>query len=156
MKLKLIKSIINILSIKENKNIIEFECSNENINHKVSITIDDYLKHRLKIKNNLYGNEVDLCNEHKEINKAYCFDCYKHLCEKCLCEGNHIDHSKINIIEIQPIQEELKIMEKIIDYYDDKIEQLQKTYISKSKKIKDLKKEQKKKIIKLKIKSLRK
>ena len=117
---------------KENKNIIEFECSNENNNHKVSITIEDYLKNRLKIKNNLYGNEVDLCNEHKEINKAYCFDCYKHLCEKCLCEGNHIDHSKINIIEIQPIQEELKIMEKIIDYYDDKIEQLQKTYISKS------------------------
>ena len=148
-------SLIKILSIKENKNIIEFECSNENNNHKVSITIEDYLKNRLKIKNNLYGNEVDLCNEHKEINKAYCFDCYKHLCEKCLCEGNHIDHSKINIIEIQPIQEELKIMEKIIDYYDDKIEQLQKTYISKSKKIKDLKKDQKKKINKIKNKKLK-
>ena len=148
-------SLIKILSIKENKNIIEFECSNENNNHKVSITIEDYLKNRLKIKNNLYGNEVDLCKEHKEINKAYCFDCYKHLCEKCLCEGNHIDHSKINIIEIQPIQEELKIMEKIIDYYDDKIEQLQKTYISKSKKIKDLKKDQKKKINKIKNKKLK-
>ena len=148
-------SLIKILSIKENKNIIEFECSNENNNHKVSITIEDYLKNRLKIKNNLYGNEVDLCNDHKEINKAYCFDCYKHLCEKCLCEGNHIDHSKINIIEIQPIQEELKIMEKIIDYYDDKIEQLQKTYISKSNKIKGLKKDQKKKINKIKNKKLK-
>lgn len=148
-------SLIKILSIKENKNIIEFECSNENNNHKVSITIEDYLKHRLKIKNKLYGNEVDLCNDHKEINKAYCFDCYKHLCEKCLCEGNHIDHSKINIIEIQPIQEELKIMDKIIDYYDDKIEQLQKTYISRSNKIKDLKKDQKKKINKIKNKKLK-
>ena len=88
-------SLIEILSINEN---------NFNINQK-------------KIKNFKKNFQInfDTCEEHNEKYKSYCLYCNTHLCEKCQKFGIHIGHYKINIIEIEPTPEELKIIENIID-----------------------------------------
>jgi hypothetical protein len=45
-------SLIEILHINENKNIIEFKCSNKNNSHQKSIEINKYLEERKQNKKN--------------------------------------------------------------------------------------------------------
>ena len=126
-------SLIEILSINENNSFIEFKCSNKNNVHKKNISLKEYLEKRKLNKD--FTNNKDLCNEHKENYKSYCLDCKKHLCSKCQKEGSHISHHKINIIEIEPISEGLKIIEKIIDYYEEQMNNYKRKEILLSKKM---------------------
>ena len=95
-------SLIEILSINEDNNIIEYRCLKED---KIYIkSIRDYLE---KIKENKQKNinELkDICKNHENQKYvSYCFDCKCHLCEECLKKRNHINHRKNNIIEIKPM-----------------------------------------------------
>jgi len=69
----------------------------------------------------------DICKDHinnQEKYECYCINCKKHLCKECLKARTHLNHNKNNIIEIQPIQEELNIMMEIINHYKDREEKL--------------------------------
>ena len=118
-------SLIEIISINENSNIIEFKCLNQNNHHeKEKMPIKEYLDKMQKYTNEII-NEIndDTCLVHKANNKfiSYCFDCKCHLCEECLKSRTHFNHNKNNIIEIQPIKEELNILKEIINDFNFKI-----------------------------------
>ena len=127
-------SFIEILSINEENNIIEFKCLNKEKNHeKKIISIKEYLS---KMENYRQKNIGDRCKEHKNKKYvSYCCDCNIHLCEDCLKTRFHINHNKNNIIEIKPIKEELFIIEETIKDYNKKIENLRVEKINKEKEI---------------------
>ena len=112
-------ALIEILSIDEKENTIEFLCSNQ---HKKLMPIKEFLD-KMMDNDNVDINK-DICQIHKNKYMSFCFDCKKHLCKDCLKTRDHIYHNKNNIIEIQPIKTELKIIKKIVKYYDDKLEKL--------------------------------
>ena len=112
-------SLIEILSIDEKENTIEFLCSNQ---HKKLMPIKEFLD-KMMDNDNVDINK-DICQIHKNQYMSFCFDCKKQLCKDCLKTRDHIYHNKNNIIEIQPIKTELKIIKKIVKYYDDKLEKL--------------------------------
>ena len=122
-------SLIKILSINEENTNIEFQCLNKNNPHQESINIEEYLNIRNRNKNKIDDNG-DTCTEHKEKFSSYCFECNKQLCIKCQKNGIHIRHKKVNLIEIEPSQEELTIFKEIIDYYSKQIQNLRKSYIN--------------------------
>ena len=113
-------SLIEIISINEKYNEIEFKCANNTHNReKIKMPIKDYLK-RIEMNNNKKINNK--CEIHKEEFLVYCFNCSKHLCKKCLKGSKiHINHNKKIILEIQPNEEDLDIIKKIYKEYDDKI-----------------------------------
>ena len=113
-------SLIEIISINEDKGNIQFKCLNKNcINKEKEMSIKEYLKKMLKYKDKTINE--DKCQEHslKKSNeyKTYCLDCNKHLCIDCLKTGNHINHRKNNIIEIAPIKLDLSLFEEVIKEY---------------------------------------
>ena len=113
-------SPIEIISINENS--IEFKCINNN--HKKKILIKDYIKEMKKYNNKEINN--DKCIHNNNIYECICLDCNKHLCKECLKTREHINHQKINIIEIKPNKNEINIIENIIKYYEDKIDNIEK------------------------------
>ena len=116
-------SIIEIISINEENNNIEYRCIKENKNYIISIK--EYIN---KIKENKEKNIKELkdkCKIHKNKNYiCYCFDCNNHLCNECLKTRNHINHRKSNIIEIKPIEEEIEIIKEVIKDYKIKLEKI--------------------------------
>ena len=113
-------SSIEMLSINENK--IEYRCLNEKKKHtketKFTKTIEEYLKDIIKNKDNKFDEIKDKCHlENHSLNNyvSYCLDCRCHLCEECLKSKEHINHRKSNMIEIQPIEEEVKLIKVVID-----------------------------------------
>ena len=98
--------------------------------------INEYLdKMKVYNKENIIK---DICETHNN-NKytSYCFKCNKHLCNDCLKTRKHIDHLKNNIIEIQPLKEELDIIQEVIKNYKIKVEILKKEKMIKQKKLND-------------------
>ena len=81
------------------------------------MSLKEYCEKMIKFNNKKVNDEI--CDIHKKFNKyvSYCFDCNLHLCKECLKTLNHINHRKNNIIEIQPIKEELDIIKEVIKDY---------------------------------------
>ena len=148
-------SLIEILKINENNNIIEFKCINKNDSHQKSLKINQFLEKRKQQKIVNSNTNTDTCNEHGQKFMSYCFDCNKHICEKCQNEGNHLLHSKINIIEVEPSNEEKEILNKINEYYDEQIDLLKRYCISKSKKINSIIKRKEEKLDEIKNKEIK-
>ena len=124
-------SEIEIILINEETNMIEFKCIKNN--HKKCLSIIQYLKeiNNINKKDNL-NSFKDQCTIHKNNNYiSYCFECNTHLCNECLKIGTHLIHKKSNIIEIQPIEKELKIISEVIK---DKKINLEKLYKEKERK----------------------
>jgi len=108
-------SSIEILSIYENR--IEYRCLNEKNEHieetKFTKTIEEYLKNIIRNKD----NKIDKCHiENHNLNNyvGYCLDCKFHLCDECLKTKEHINHRKSYMVEIQPIEEEIKLIKEVI------------------------------------------
>ena len=115
--------------INEKTNIIEFKCS---INkHIKKLSIKEYMKKMKKFNNKNINDEVCIVDNHNKKYEFYCLDCNKHLCKECIKTRAHINHSKKIIIEIQPNEKELKIMENVIKHYEDKINNLVKDKFNK-------------------------
>ena len=119
-------SIIEIISIDEENNMIEFNCLNEENNHNKNITmpLKEYLEKMKKYNKSKINN--DECEIHKSNYISYCFNCNYHLCKECLKTRVHLNHIKNNIIEIKPMDEELNIIKEVIKDYGIKIENLTK------------------------------
>ena len=131
-------SLIEILSIDEVNNIIEFKCLNKEChNIKKSMSINEYFE--IIEKNKKININEDKCREHISCknNKyvSYCFDCNCHLCEECLKTRAHICHKKNNLIEIKPIKEELSIIEEVIKQYKNNIENFKNEEVNKIKEL---------------------
>ena len=101
-------SLIEILAINKNANIIKFKCINENIIKE--IPLKEYFSKMLRYKNEQIND--DKCQIHYKPFNFFCFECKKHLCDHCLTTDNHITHNKIYIKEVQPIQEDLNNMKR--------------------------------------------
>ena len=136
-------SIIEILSINENNNIIEFQCLNTH--SKKEMRIKEYLE-----KMNFYRNKKvneDICKIHNIDNNkfiSYCFDCNLQLCKECLNSKNHINHFKNNIFEIQPNITELEIIKEIIEEYKNEINKLKNEKLYKNNELENYKINEKK------------
>ena len=134
-------SSIEILSINDNNNFIEFKCLNQNNCHKSqmrkTMPIEEYLEKIEKYKQKKIND--DICEIHKKRNKyiCYCFDCNYHLCQECLKTRNHINHYKNSIIEIRPMEEELNIIKDVIEDYKSKIVNLKNEILRKNKELED-------------------
>ena len=124
-------SPIEIISINEKEYTIEFKCAANN-KHQKKMLIKDYIDKMKPYSNYIINN--DKCSQHNnETYVSYCFDCKKHLCKECLKLRNHVEHVKINIIEILPNNDELNMIENKIKYYDNEITKLENEKISKMK-----------------------
>ena len=111
-------SLIEILSINENNNTIEFNCINSHNYNKVKIK--EYLQKMKQYNDN--KNISEKCENHKNAEYInFCFDCKLHLCKECLKSKIHKNHKKINIFELQPSEEDLKLIRKKIEYYNNNI-----------------------------------
>ena len=147
-------STIEILSINENISSIKYKCLNENNKHvetEFTIEISVYLKNIKELKENKIDELKDRCHkDNHNLNKyvSYCLDCKCHLCDECLKTREHINHRKSNMIEIQPREEELKLINEVInDYKNEKkkleniknkqIEEIKKSFAKEKKKIED-------------------
>ena len=90
---------------------------------KKHICIKCCLSHHSNHK--IIGNdELNIkCSKHPDNkNKYYCIDCNMHLCENCLKPRKHMMHQKINLIEIEPTNEEINTMSKLMKEYKKKVE----------------------------------
>ena len=78
------------------------------------------------------------CIFHNKINKSYCYNCNKNICE--LCEENHKDHHLIYLEDIeikeediikmkQKLEKEIESLKNINDYFFALIEKLKKEFI---------------------------
>ena len=97
-------------------------------------------------KDNKTNLNIDCCIIHNNKYINYCLSCNENLCKECLKDGNHINHQKILIYEIEPMKEEIKIIKEIIDYYKSKLENLEMKKINVNNKLKELSKNNEKKI----------
>ena len=131
------QSEIQIIVINEETNMIEFKCIKNN--HKIKISIKDYLNQIRDLKNKNANNDICEDNQHNLKYEYYCINCKKHLCKACLKSRNHINHFKYNLFEMQPNKNELNIIENIIKDYENKIEFLEKEKIKINKKYNEAK-----------------
>ena len=130
-------SLIEILSINEDRNIIEFQCLNkDNIHEKKTMTIKNFIEKMQKYNNKKIND--DICEIHRNKYTCYCFNCKCHLCQKCLKKRTHIFHKKNYIEEIKPIDEELDIILVMIEDYQKRIEQLSLEKFNKINELNDL------------------
>ena len=134
-------SSIEILSINENNNIIEFRCIREN--KEYTMPIKAYIN-KIKEKQEKNIEELkDKCKIHNKNNECYCFDCNCHLCNECLKTRIHINHKKSNIIEIKPVEEELNIVNKVVEDYTAKLNKLKEEHSIRREKIEKQSKKEK-------------
>ena len=138
-------SPLEIISLNEESNLFEFQCiKNNHNNNKMLIT--DYFNKIKKIKKLKNFEFRDQCEIHKNnYFTNYCFDCNYHLCNECLKAGNHISHKKSNILEIKPIEKELKIISEVIKAHKIELQRLYKEKEVKTKELNDELKNQKNK-----------
>ena len=132
-------SPIEILYINEKTNIIEFKCTNNN--HRKKLSIKEYINKNKKFYKKNINDDICIEDNHNKKYEFFCLDCNKHLCKECIKTRNHISHNKKIIIEIQPNQKELNIIENIIKSYEDKIGNLEKEKFDKIKEMKNKLKE---------------
>ena len=109
--------------MNENECTIEFKCVNNN--HKGKILIKEYIEKMRDFNDRNINNDICTIKGHnKNKYECYCLDCNKHLCKECLKSRIHKEHKKINLEEEQPSEEELNIIKKKIEYYDNKMKNI--------------------------------
>ena len=130
-------SPIEVLSLNEKNCFIEFNCIKNN--HKIKISIKDYLNQMKDLKNKNANNDICEDKQHNLKYEYYCINCKTHLCKVCLKSRNHINHFKYSLFEMQPNKNEFNIIENIIKDYENKIGFLEKEKIKINKKYKEAK-----------------
>ena len=126
-----IKSIledIKLKQLKSTKNIILDDLLSKmltiNINKRISW--DEYFSHQF-FQNQKYDiNKYNIfCEFHNsKINKCYCFDCKKNICELCYNE-KHLSHKIIPLSQIGLTNYELNQIQSTLNKIDKKINKIQ-------------------------------
>ena len=125
-------SSIEILTINEDNGIIEFKCLKEDREEIKTMLIKDFLEKKEKYTKKIIKDEK--CKIHSSYDNnyiSYCFDCKIHLCKECLKSRIHINHNKNYLIEIQPTEDELSLIEEVTKSYKKTIENLEQEKIIK-------------------------
>ena len=125
-------SPIEILSFNQKQNNIEFRCTNKN--HKINISIEEYINKMKRFNEKNINNDKCLTHSNK-IYESYCLDCNQHLCQECLKSRKHLNHLKNNILEIKPNKDELNKIKNIIENDEKMIERLKIEKIIKNKEL---------------------
>jgi len=102
-------SLIEIISLNNTLNEIEFRCLNNS--HRIKKPLNDYLD---IMRNYKYAasmkTECECAGHNKSKYEYYCLNCDKHLCKLCLESKEHLYHIKFNIMaEISLTKEEFII-----------------------------------------------
>ena len=122
-------SNIEILSINEDNGIIEFKSLEKDSNDKIIMPINEFYENKEKYCQQI----IKECKDHSSYDDnnyiSYCFDCKIHLCKECLKSRIHINHNKNYLIEIQPTQDELNLIEEVTKDYKICIDNLKKEKI---------------------------
>ena len=138
-------SVVEILAINEDNSTIEFRCTKEK--EVVTMPIKEYFKKLSECKNKRLEDLKDKCQIHKESKErnyvSFCLDCNCHLCKECLKTRIHINHRKINIIEVKPTEEETDIVDAVIKDYESKLENVKNEQKKKEKEYEEILKEEK-------------
>ena len=101
-----------------NNNEIFNYCTNCKIIICNKCIINHDRKHYI-IKNN---KNLTICPLHPNNNNlSYCLDCNCHICKECIKHRKHMEHKKRNIQEIEPSDDEINSLLKLIKTYKDKI-----------------------------------
>ena len=66
---------------------------------------------------------------------SYCLDCKCLLCNECLKSKDHLNHRKNNMPEIQPTEEELKVIKEVINNYKKEEKELENANKEKTKEL---------------------
>ena len=82
---------------------------------KIEEYIVEMKKHYINIENK------GKCNHNKK-NKSYCLECNQHLCKFCLESREHVSHNKIDLKEVIPTKIELEMVDKAINFLQNKKE----------------------------------
>ena len=99
-----IKNFPNFYYCTNCKIIFCNDCKNEHLK-----------KNRMHILINNKEKRTKCINHQNNKFIVYCFDCNKHICNKCLKTKEHISHKKINISESLPFDEDKIILNEIIN-----------------------------------------
>ena len=114
-------SICSLCKKKQNE-INNNEIFNYCTNCKLIICNSCIMNHdreHVTIKNN---KNLTICPLHpKNNNISYCLDCNCHICKECMKHRKHMEHKKKIIQEIEPSDEEINSLLKVIEAYKDKI-----------------------------------
>ena len=116
-------SLIEIISINNEKNVIQFNCVNNN-KHNNNMNIKEYID---KMKN--YNNKKNIsriCDKHNEEYIFYCNDCRTQLCNECAKNKMQKKHKKIYLFDELPEEDEINIIKNKIKDYKNMIENLEK------------------------------
>ena len=94
------------------------------------------IANQLKLKEILYNcsecsSPIDISSIDEEKYECFCVDCNRHLCKECLKTRNHVNHQKNSITETQQNKNELKIVNDIIKFYEEKIDNSEKEKLKK-------------------------
>ena len=73
-------SPIEIITINEKTNIIEFQCINNH--HQKKLSIKEYINEMKKFNNKNLNDEVCIQDNHNKKYEFFCLDCKKHLCKE--------------------------------------------------------------------------
>ena len=106
-----------------NNNEIFNYCTNCKIIICNKCIINHDRKHYI-FKNN---KNMTICPLHpKNNNLSYCLDCNCHICKECMKHRKHMEHKKRNIQEIEPSDDEINSLLKLINTYKEEINSSQK------------------------------
>ena len=135
-------STIEIISINESENSIKFKCLNVE-SHGKKLHLKDYFQKINNYKETLLDGLKVECQKHlsskNNIFVGYCLDCNCQLCQNCLKTRIHFNHKKNSILEIEPKQEELNIIDKVIQIYKKQLKKLESKQENNNKKLEDAK-----------------
>ena len=108
-------SLIEIISLNDQLNEIEFRCLNNS--HRIKKGLNDYLNIMKSYKFPAsFKNKCEYAGHKGSHFEYYCLNCDKHLCKACLESKEHLYHIKFNIItEISLTKKEEDLIQKFID-----------------------------------------
>ena len=88
-----------------------------------------------------------ICDKHSEEYIFYCIDCKSQLCNECAKNKMQKKHKKIYLFDELPEDDDIKIIQNIIEEYNNKIIKLKKEKDNKLNEIRNILKNEKKKKI---------
>ena len=132
-------SAIEILTIDEKNNSMNFKCLN-NISHGIkNISLKNYLEKMKENKQNNINEYKVKCKNHIDNNFThFCLDCNIHLCKECFGSRIHLNHRKNDIIEMKPCEKEINIINKVIKYCKNNLKDLKIEKINKTEELKNI------------------
>jgi hypothetical protein len=108
-------SLIEIISLNDQLNEIEFRCLNNS--HRIKKALNDYLNEMKSYQYSAsFKTKCESAGHNNSNYEYYCLNCDKHLCKICLESKEHLYHIKFNIMsEISLSKEQDNLIKMFIE-----------------------------------------